>query len=101
MKSLCVTQKDGEEPRENTSCLEIRITNHGALSEEDEKRIRILLSDEDEQNEIQGSLSIGIHNVNRRLHIMYGEGSGLTIESSKDGNTVSTIRIKRSIEESC
>ena len=99
--SLCVTQKDGEEPRENTSCLEIRITNHGALSEEDEKRIRILLSDEDEQNEIQGSLSIGIHNVNRRLHIMYGEGSGLTIESSKDGNTVSTIRIKRSIEESC
>ena len=99
--SLCVTQKDGEESHENTSCLEIRITNHGTLSEEDEKRIRILLSDDDEQNEIQGSLSIGIHNVNKRLHIMYGEGSGLTIESSRVGNTVSTIRIKRSIEESC
>ena len=77
---------------ETGSVLTIRIANKGALSKVDADRIKTLLSD-DENKEIQGSVSIGIHNVNRRLHIMYGEGSGLTIESSDDDHTVSIITI--------
>jgi two-component system sensor histidine kinase YesM len=71
--------------------LYIRVTNSGSLSDQDKSRIEYLLSGEQLDNE-RGSL--GIYNVNRRLKIIFGESSGLTIESTQDGNTCSTIRIE-------
>jgi two-component system sensor histidine kinase YesM len=68
----------------------IKVTNSGALSDKDKSRIKYLLSGEQLDNE-KGSL--GIYNVNRRLKIIFGESSGLTIESTEDGNTCSTLRI--------
>ena len=41
-----------------------------------------------------GSTSIGIRNVNLRLHLIYGAGSGLSI-FDREGKTVSLLRICR------
>ena len=38
---------------------------------------------------------IGIRNVNKRLKILYGEDSGLTISNPQDNLTVSEIKIKK------
>lgn len=72
--------------------LYIEVIDNGKLSEEDKKKIRILLN-EDSTSGTQ-SLSLGIRNVNKRLKIIYGEDCGLTIKSNKDGFTVSTIMVK-------
>jgi two-component system sensor histidine kinase YesM len=69
----------------------IKVTNSGSLSDRDKSRIKYLLSGEQLDNE-KGSL--GIYNVNRRLKIIFGESSGLTIESTEDDNTCSTLRIE-------
>jgi two-component system sensor histidine kinase YesM len=69
----------------------IRVINSGKLGESDKSRIEYLLSGEQLNNE-RGNL--GIYNVNRRLKIIFGEGSGLRIENTEDGNTCSTLRIE-------
>jgi two-component system sensor histidine kinase YesM len=76
--------------------LYIRVTNSGQLSDKDKSRIEYLLSGEQLDNE-RGSL--GIYNVNRRLKIIFGESSGLTIESTEDDNTCSTLRIELDQED--
>ena len=71
----------------------ITILNKGEPSKEDMEKIRILLSDDD--TELTHASHIGIRNVNRRLKMIYGEESGLTIGPDGHGNTRSAIFIKK------
>ncbi len=48
------------------------------------------------QAEKTSSVNIGIRNVNERLHLYFGEENGLTIRNDDHGNTISTLRIRRS-----
>lgn len=80
--------------------LEVRISSYVR-----EKGVEILIQDdgigipEELLRRIQDSLGhnhnysghIGIHNVHRRLHLLYGENYGLTIESSEGAGT--TVRL--------
>lgn len=75
----------------------IEIKNHGVLREEDKKKVETLLKGEAEQGE--KSLNLGIRNVNQRLKIIYGDSCGLTIESTDDGYTLSTMRLLSHIPE--
>ncbi len=71
-------------------CIEIQ--NDGPLSEENKQKIEHLLSDEIDP-EKERSLSLGIRNVHNRLKLIYGDESGLSIQSKDDSYTISTIRI--------
>ena len=77
--------------------LHIVVENNGSLSEADKEKIAALLSDADSLNggERMDSRSIGIRNVHRRLRMIYGKKSGLTIRDSGDGKTVSELVICR------
>lgn len=79
----------------NRHTLRIRILNQGVPSERDREKIHLLLSDSDTIPE-QHAVSIGIHNVYRRLRILFGEDSGLSIDTDENGNTISTILVKNS-----
>ena len=78
--------------------LHIVVENNGTLTEKDKEKIAHLLSDAEQ---LQGggqhidSSSIGIRNVHRRLRMIYGKDSGLTITDPGDGRTVSEIIITR------
>ena len=74
----------------------IRIENNGTLSESDREKILLLLSDDHlGDTERLDRMSIGIRNVNLRLHLMCEEGSGLEITETEDRKkTVSLLRIK-------
>ena len=77
--------------------LHIVVENNGTLSEEDKRKIGTLLSDAEQLSggERMDSGSIGIRNVHRRLRMIYGKDSGLTIRDSGEGKTVSEIVICR------
>ena len=84
----------------NTDELHIVVENNGALSERDRERIAALLADAEEmpaggEKTAPDSSSIGIRNVHRRLRLIYGKESGLTIRDSGDGRTVSELVICR------
>ena len=75
--------------------MKIRIINPGVPGDEDVAKIKELLTDEmDIRPMEERSTRIGIRNVNRRLKILYGSESGLTIEPDGNGNTISTIFVK-------
>lgn len=68
------------------------VENDGVMTQEDERRIERLLSDDyDAANE--SSNNLGIRNVNQRLKIIYGESSGLTIKMNRKGHAVAKIVI--------
>ena len=71
--------------------IHIVVNNNGNINEKDKENIDYLLNNEDVDVD---NHHIGIRNVNRRLKILYGEGSGLTIENPKDNLTVSRIVIE-------
>ena len=71
--------------------LYFEIENSGALSKNDEERIKSLLNEDSVKN--RKSLSVGIKNVNERLKMIYGDGSGLCIFVNENGNTLSRITI--------
>lgn len=71
----------------------IEVINSGAMSEEDEQKIEVLLKDDYEPGEF-GSASLGVRNVNRRIKIIYGEECGLTVKNNEKNETVSSIMIK-------
>lgn len=76
---------------EDILCIEIE--DNGSLTEEDNKKIKRLLSEElNPLNEKH--VSLGIRNVDRRLKMLYGEAFGLFIENNKNSHTVSTILVK-------
>ena len=76
--------------------MQIMIINPGEPSSEDMEKIRELLSDDLEIKPMEErSTRIGIRNVNRRLKMIYGGDSHLTIEPDGKGNTISTIFVKK------
>lgn len=77
------------------SVLRITVENNGTLSEEDRKKIDLLLSaDRLGESERLDRMSIGIRNVNLRLRLIYGEGSGLRIGNDGNGHTVSCLELR-------
>ncbi|MBE5829900.1 MAG: HAMP domain-containing protein [Butyrivibrio sp.] len=75
--------------------MKIMIINPGEPSAEDMAKIKELLTDEiDIKPMEERSTRIGIRNVNRRLKMIYGGQSHLTIEPDGNGNTISTIFVK-------
>lgn len=78
--------------RDENNFLVLEIENDGELTEEDEKNIAFLLS-EDYDRSSDNSCNLGIRNVNQRLKIIYGEKSGLSIEKSDHRTTLSIISI--------
>ncbi len=78
----------------------ITVRNNGTLSEKDREKIALLLKEEDAGTSLEAldRQSIGIRNVHLRLRMIYGNGSGLTIES-RDDMTVCTILIRQSKQE--
>lgn len=76
---------------EELLCIEVE--DNGTLSEEDRRKIDMLLDSEtDSSNE--KSVSLGIRNVNQRLRMLYGDSCGLFITNNQKNHTVSTILVK-------
>ncbi|MCL2080708.1 MAG: histidine kinase [Oscillospiraceae bacterium] len=68
--------------------MKLDVYNNAVMSEKDaETAARLLSPDYDARS--GGSLHLGIHNVNIRLKMIYGESSGLSITSDGRGTTVS------------
>ena len=84
----------------NREELHIAVENNGTLSPEDKEKIAALLSDAEQipGGEKADSASIGIRNVHRRLRMIYGSASGLTIRDTDEGSTVSELVICRETE---
>ena len=75
--------------------MRIRIINPGVPSDEDAIKIKELLTDDMDIKPLEErSTRIGIRNVHRRLRMLYGAESRLTIETDGNGNTISTIFVK-------
>ncbi len=74
----------------------ISVENNGELSDKDREKISLLLRT-DQPGDAQGfdRTSIGIRNVNMRLHLLYGGDSGLTITNEEGARTVSLLRIRQ------
>ena len=73
--------------------LVIEVVNNGKkLSPEDRQRISKLLAEDSDHRE-----HLGIRNVARRLHLLYGEHASLTIGSDAHGETVATLRIPQEV----
>ncbi len=69
--------------------LVMEVVNNGKkLSPEGRQRIAKLLAEDKDHRE-----HLGIRNVARRLHLLYGERASLTIGSDAHGETVATLRI--------
>ena len=76
--------------------MRIKIINPGEPSEEDMEKISELLTDDmDIKPMEERATRIGIRNVQRRLKILFGPESGLSIEPDGNGNTISTIFVKK------
>lgn len=76
--------------------IRIKIINPGVPSDEDVAKIKELLKDDMDIKPLEErSTRIGIRNVHRRLKMLYGPKSGLTIETDGNGNTISTIFVKK------
>lgn len=78
--------------REDGEFICIEIINDGALSEEDDIKIRRLLNEAIDAKK-ERSLNLGIRNVNNRLKLIFGEACGLTIQSYDEKSTISIIRV--------
>ncbi|MBP3824178.1 MAG: histidine kinase [Butyrivibrio sp.] len=75
--------------------MKIRIINPGVPSDDDFAKIKELLTDDMDIKPLEErSTRIGIRNVHRRLKMLYGSESRLTIETDGNGNTISTIFVK-------
>lgn len=77
--------------------LYIEVEDNGELTNEDRNKIKALLSD-DEVSKKEKYVNMGIHNVNQRLKIMFGETCGLAIQSNESGYTVCRLIIKKKWE---
>lgn len=75
----------------------VEVCNNGEINEKDRELIDVLLGDE----EVEGirSHSLGIRNVNKRLKIIYGLQSGLTIKSLENGFVSSIIKIDKKSQQ--
>ncbi len=74
----------------------LQIINTGkAMTEEDRIRVRSILEGRYVQEEEKSGRheALGIHNVNERIKLIYGEEYGLTIEPISEEETASTITL--------
>lgn len=74
----------------------LQIINTGKnMTSEDIERVNQILNGnyQNKDAEKAGHESLGIHNVNERIKLIYGEEYGLTIKPYKEDETASTIRI--------
>jgi hypothetical protein len=74
----------------------LQIINTGkGMTEEEIKRVESILNDRPDQKAGRKNSheSLGIHNVNERIKLIYGKEYGLTIRPISDGETASTITI--------
>ena len=71
----------------------VKVVNHGVPTGENLERIRALLSEETGDETMEKG--IGIRNVNQRIKMMYGEEYGLSITPDANGDTISTILVKK------
>ena len=78
---------------EEDKYLYIVVENNGNINDKDRKQIDMLLGEGEVESK---NHHIGIRNVNKRLKILYGEDSGLTISNPQDNLTVSEIKIEKS-----
>lgn len=72
--------------------LVLEIENDGALSPQDHEKIRTLLNLETDPQDSH-SAHLGIRNVHERLHIIYGQASGLSINMTNRYTVLSKIII--------
>jgi hypothetical protein len=82
-------------PKE-ASLVILQIINTGkGMTEEEIKRVESILNDRPDQKAGRKNSheSLGIHNVNERIKLIYGKEYGLTIRPISDGETASTITI--------
>lgn len=77
-----------------TDKLIIEVEDSGRLTEEDRKKIALLLSNQEINERDEKFTNLGIRNVNLRLKIIYGEECGLSIDSNESNHTVSILTIK-------
>lgn len=72
------------------NCIIIKIKDNGCgINTDDLQVIRTKLSNPKQDD----NTSIGIYNVNSRIHMFYGKGSGLSIESDFGQGTTVTLRL--------
>lgn len=76
----------------NEDHLFLEVENTGSMSEEDDRKIKELLTME-YNPAYEHSGSLGIRNVYQRLHILYGSQGDLEICSHENGNTIAKITI--------
>jgi two-component system sensor histidine kinase YesM len=70
----------------------LEIENDGQISDDDKQRInQLLLAGNNAENDGKGH--IGIYNVNKRLKLIFGETSGLSIASTNSGSCLARIVI--------
>lgn len=86
--------------KERTVLLQIINTGLG-MTPEDQKKVAAILDGiyQSKEKEQGKHVSLGIRNVNQRLHLIYGEKYGLTIEPGQDDKTISTITIPYQAKE--
>ncbi len=76
--------------------LVLEVENDAPLSSENETRVAGLLADEPlpvGSQAHESRANIGIRNVHQRLRIMYGGEAGLSVKTTKNNHTISSIRI--------
>lgn len=80
----------------------LQIINTGKnMTGEDIERVGHILNGDDKQNTDSSAIheSMGIHNVNERIKLIYGDEYGLTILPAGDGETASTITIPLNFDQ--
>lgn len=79
--------------REQESYMVIEVEDNGVLTEAQKQKIDRLLSG-GTNPEKEGSVSLGIRNVDQRLKIIYGEDCGLSFCNNETGHTVSRLLLR-------
>ncbi len=78
--------------RKDEASLYLEIENDGVLTAADIEKISEMLDREDIYDGMRAT-HVGIRNVNERIKIIYGEGSGLTIKMTDKGTVLAQITI--------
>ena len=76
--------------------LEVSVCDNGNGMTEDE--IRAVLSDAEGENAGAKYNAVGIHNIQERIHLLYGEEFGVSYESAKTEFTKAIVRLPVEVE---
>lgn len=73
--------------------LVLEVENDGRMKEEDKANIKLLLDLEQDAGIAESSAHIGIRNVSKRLRLLYGERSSLTLEQLENERVLARLII--------